>query len=81
MKIIVKLEGGVPTLKVTENKVTCTLTLGKLEEIVTKGNDINGISKKLAYSHRVCFGQNASGIDYLNLIKKDMLEREGRLRD
>lgn len=77
MRITITTEGRIPTMKVVENGVTCILTLGKSQDIVTKGEDIDGLADRIAYSHRSCFGKNCIGVDYLKLIKADLLKRNG----
>lgn len=78
MIITVAVEGRTPTLTVTENNVKCTLTLGKEHEIVTKGEDTRGLAKRIAMSHRLCFGKGYAGKEYLTLIKEHLLEREAK---
>ena len=75
MEFSIRTHGDKAEMHVTEDGVTCTIKLGKSHEIVTKGEDENGLAERIAYSHRILFGQGASGKDYLKLIKKDLIER------
>jgi len=74
MKISVTIEGRTPTLVAIEKGATCTLTLGKLHDIVTKGDDTTGLGQRIAFSHRAWYGQNLTGKDYLDFIKEDLLD-------
>jgi hypothetical protein len=81
MKIKITMEGRTPTMKVTEGKVTCVLTLGKEQEIKTTGEDVNGLAKRIAFSHRTQFGQGYSGMEYLELVKMDLEDRESAKKE
>jgi hypothetical protein len=79
MKISVKTKNDIPTLEVTEGDVTCTLKLQKNNHHVkVDGEDENSLCERLMYSYRLSFGKGCAGIDFLKLIKKDLLERERR---
>lgn len=76
MKVSVRVIGNTPTIIVEENDVTCTLKLAKAHDIITTGEDTNGLGKRLARSYRDCFGKGCSGKEYLKLIKKNLIENE-----
>ena len=76
MDFTVKTVRNVPTLIVIEDDVTCTLRLDpKGHETKTDGEDTKGLAKRIGYSYRLSVGQGSVRLDFLELIKSDMLMR------
>lgn len=75
MTFSIRTIGEVVQLSVTENNVICTLKLGKSHDIFTKGEDINGLAERIAYSYRTLNGAGDIGKDFLKSIRSDLIKR------
>jgi len=75
MRIIITVSGSSQIMTVIEDKVTCTLTLGKTHDIITKGEDSKDLANRISRSYRDLAGKGFWGVDYLESIKRDLMDK------
>lgn len=75
MKISITSKREIFSLEATEDNVTSTLTLGKSHDIITKGEDVNGLANRISRAYRDNVGKNITGRDFLKCIRADLKDQ------